>query len=169
MSRHTYPAPCIASDLLRASAGFAICSAPLLIADSPLPVSTMVLAALSVFFALSFVRALILVRTCIEWDDRAVCSHGLRLRRLYWQNVSSLRLSYYSTRRDRSNGWLQLSLAGDGGRLTVDSRLNGFEELVGRAMQAALTNKLCLDPTTRYNFQALGIAADRLGELETAR
>lgn len=169
MKTHAYPRKCVASDLARAGAGLAICAAPLVFADAPLPWLTVILAALAAVFAVSAARALLLARTRVEWDDTGVRSRALRRRRLPWHALNRLKLAYYSTRRDRGAGWLQLSLAGDSARMTFDSRLDDFEALVGHAARAARSNGVPLDAATRYNLQVLGIAAAEPDAMEARR
>ena len=44
-----------------------------------------------------------------------------------------MKLAYYSTRRDRKSGWMQLELGAGGARVRLDSRIAGFDRLVRRA------------------------------------
>ena len=77
---------------------------------------------------------------------------------LGWAALCGFTLDYYSTRRDREGGWMQLTLTdADGVRLRVDSRLTGFSELVARAVGAALDNSVQMTPTTLENLESLGI------------
>ena len=52
--------------------------------------------------------------------------------------LDRLKLSYFSTKRDRSDGWMQLSVGSTGGRMVkVNSSLDGFHDIVERAARAA--------------------------------
>jgi hypothetical protein len=77
-----------------------------------------------------------------------------------------MKLAYYSTRRDRKSGWMQLKLAAGRSRLSLDSRLDGFERLVRHAALAAAGRDLELSEATAANLHALGI---RVPELRVAR
>jgi hypothetical protein len=68
-----------------------------------------------------------------------------------------MKLSYYSTRRDGRGGWMQLKLRAGWSTLRVDSRVQGFPELVIASAKAAEMRGLPLDPATSANLQALGI------------
>ena len=63
---------------------------------------------------------------------------------------------YFSTRRDHREGWLELTLGFDGGRVSVDSRLRGFDQLLDRALVAARANAVELSMATRRNLDWLG-------------
>ncbi|MBM3572175.1 MAG: hypothetical protein FJX52_07405 [Alphaproteobacteria bacterium] len=82
---------------------------------------------------------------------------------LEWPLIRDLRLRYYSTRRDRTQGWMQLRLDGPGGALSFDSHLEGFDDLVRRAAAAARTAGLKLSAATLDNLGALGIDRSGLG------
>jgi hypothetical protein len=73
-----------------------------------------------------------------------------------------MKLAYYSTRRDRKSGWMQLELGAGRTRLSVDSRLDGFERLVRHAVDVAGERNLELSEATAANLQALGIRASDL-------
>ena len=69
-----------------------------------------------------------------------------------------MKLSYFSTKRDRSDGWMQLSLGSTGSRtLRVDSALEGFYDIVERAARAAETAGLPLSVATLANLRSMGI------------
>ena len=70
-----------------------------------------------------------------------------------------LKLSYFSTKRDRSDGWMQLAVRSAGGRaVKVDSSLEGFYDIVERAARAAETTGLQLSLATRANLRSMGIS-----------
>jgi HEAT repeat protein len=68
-----------------------------------------------------------------------------------------MKLAYYSTRRDRKSGWMQLELGAGRARLSLDSRLDGFDRLVRYAAIAAAERGLQPSEATAANLQAMGI------------
>jgi hypothetical protein len=52
---------------------------------------------------------------------------------------------------------MHLKLKGGGVRLSIDSTIGGFEELVEQAARAAAQNGLAPDQNTARNLRALGI------------
>jgi hypothetical protein len=84
-------------------------------------------------------------------------STGLLQASIWWSKLDRMKLSYYSTRRDGRGGWMQLKLRAGWSTLRVDSRVQGFSELVIASAKAAEIRGLPLDPATSANLQALGI------------
>ncbi len=156
MSVHAYPRSAAVADLARVSAGLVLAGLPMLLVNT-VPVVTGLLALTVAIFAayglLSAGRHL----TRIEVDEAGISTHGPVPTALEWRNLKGVKLSYYSTRRDRSGGWLQLSLFDGRRRLNVDSRISGFDNVAVGAAGAVRANGLGLEPATVANFQAIGI------------
>jgi hypothetical protein len=89
--------------------------------------------------------------------DTEIRAHGVFDRTIAWAELDRMRLAYYSTRRDRKSGWMQLELGGSGARLSLDSRIEGFGEVVRRAAEAAADRHLQLSEPTAANLESLGI------------
>ncbi|MCP5368245.1 MAG: PH domain-containing protein [Hyphomicrobiales bacterium] len=150
----------ILSDLARAIAGGAVCGAVLVLATGPVLTALGALgSAVFLWFAAStVVRGMAVV----ELSDGALASRSpLGSRHLDWDDLSGLRLRYFATRRDGARGWYSLKLATPSARLTVDSELDGFADVLARAREAAEDNGLALDSTTAFNLQQWGGAGGR--------
>ena len=119
-----------------------------------------VLTALALLFALFGARGFLRHRMRIRLSDEGLAVEGLRPRRLAWDGLARCALGYYSTRRNRRDGWMQLTLRTPSRSLRVDSQIEGFETIVRRAAGAARARGLSLDPVTIENLRALGIAAE---------
>src|SRR5262249_11190964 len=92
---------------------------------------------------------------------RRSCRRGGRMTRL-----DRLELSYFSTKRDRSGGWMQLTVGSAGGRaVKIDSSLDGFHDVVERAAEAANVTHLPLSRATRADLRAQGMSVS--GQTET--
>lgn len=158
MTRLYYPLSRLWPDYLRAGLGLTICLG-LLLFTAPQSVIFAVLAGLSLL--MTWLGAVTAWRQQIEielgssgitWAGR----WGLGRRRvLPWQAIRKVSLRYYSTRRDRSEGWLRVTIEGNGGTLRADSELIGFPELAGQALAAAERNGVPLDEATRLNASRL--------------
>jgi hypothetical protein len=169
MSLHAYPRSAAAADLVRAGLGCAFALTPFVAASPPPDVAAALLAMLGIFAALGW-RGVLLLFIRIEVGAAGVSVSGLlsgilgpkpTSREVPWRDLRRVKLAYYATRRDGRSGWLQLTLeSADRARLCVDSRLDGFRHLALAAAKVAVANHLALDPPTRSNFQALGIAID---------
>ncbi|WP_051341357.1 hypothetical protein [Azospirillum halopraeferens] len=151
-----YPPASLWGDYARAGAGLAMTALPL----AALEVSSWLavpLAACAVLFALFAARTAQRHLTRVTVDAAGVRADGPLGAAVRWDELRRLRLRFYSTRRDRSQGWMQMTLAGDSGRVKLESTLDGFDAIAARAAAAARRNGLTLDPATVDNLLALGI------------
>jgi len=80
-----------------------------------------------------------------------------RRRVLLWDRLDSLRLRYYSTRRNREGGWMTLTMRAGDVRFAVDSSLDEFEQLAAAAARAAKTRAIALDDSSRANLEVLAL------------
>ncbi len=156
MSQFRYPFDALSGDYVRAGAGTLVCGAPLPFLSDNL-VAMSVLGGLTVLFVYFGWRTYVRQRTEIEVDQESIRASGIIQRRLMWGSLEQVKLSYFSTRRDRRDGWMQLSLRAQEGRLRIDSNIQGFDTLARHAYDAAVAKDLELSHATLGNFQALGI------------
>ncbi len=158
MSDHAYPGSAMLGDYLRAAAGFVPAIAiPVVAAVGP--AASGVAAGFAALFLLFGMRTAVRHATRIVTDQTGLAASGPLAAKIRWAELDRLKLSYYSTRRDRRDGWMQLELRAGRSRLRLDSRIIGFEELVAWAAQAAIARGLELDAVTAANLQALGIGS----------
>jgi hypothetical protein len=155
MTSHAYPANTLAGDYGRAALGFAIVTLPLVTVDLS-PWAMVILASLATLFALFALRTANRHAAEIRLDDRGIASVGWRPARVDWASLESVKLAFYATKRDGSNGWMQLALKGAGRRLTIDSRIAQFETILRAAADAARARGLKVSPATAANFAAYG-------------
>lgn len=158
-SVHAYATAAMAGDYLRSAAG--LVPSGLLLATVPVgAVAAVVLGGFAALFGIFGARTLLRHSTRIEMTPQGVRAIGPWPQAILWSELDRLRLSYYSTRRDRNSGWMQLELGAGRTRLRMDSRIEGFETVVRRAALAAMARGLPLNDSTASNLEALGI---RLG------
>jgi hypothetical protein len=155
-ARIGYPAAAMASDYLRAAAGLGP-TLFILATVSLGDVTTAVLGGLAAIFGAFAVRTALRHGTSLEMDEAGVRATGLSRAVIPWAEFDRVKLAYYSTRRDRKSGWMQLQLGAGRARLSLDSRLDGFEQLARRAALVAAERGLMLSDATAANLQALGI------------
>lgn len=161
MSRHRYPAAALARDYLRAAAGF-ILGVMLIALAQPIPIVQYVLGTIAALFALFGIRTLVRQMSHVEVTDAGIRTAGPLGGAIAWDELESVELRYYSTRRDRRGGWLQLKLRGGGRRLAYDSSLGDFVALARRAAREAQSRGRAIAPETLDNLAAIG-AGDALG------
>jgi hypothetical protein len=155
-ARFIYPASAMVGDYLRAAAGLGP-TLFILATVSLGDVAIAVLGAFAVIFGAFAIRTALRHGTSLEMDAIGLRTSGWRQTFIPWAELDRVKLAYYSTRRDRKSGWMQLQLGAGRARLSVDSRLDGFDRLVRFATVAAAARDLALSEATAANLGALGI------------
>ena len=165
-ARYRYSWRALLPDYAGGGIGVALLLGPLAYARPATPVAW-VMAAAAALFLVYFGRTVCRQLTHIELDETGIRvrgpAWGLLSAALRWEELRSLRLDYYSTRRDPDGrtvqgGWMQLKLRGAGCTIRIDSELEGFLELVRAAVLQARRRGADLDWSTRANLGALGLA-----------
>jgi hypothetical protein len=159
MSGLRYSTTALKGDLVRAGIGFALCVTPLLLVRLE-PWLFFLLAAPAGLFAIFGARTWLRRGIRVTLDDSGVTATGLSTAHLSWDEINHFKLSYFSTRRDRTNGWMQLNLRTPSGRLSIDSNLEGFDEVCDRAFRAAADNDVDLSSASLRNLAELGLVTD---------
>jgi hypothetical protein len=161
-TRHVYPATAMVGDYLRAAAG--LVPTGVVFATEPVgTVAATVLGSFAAVFGIFGLRTVLRHRTSLEMSDTELRAYGALRCRISWAELDRMKLTYYSTRRDRRSGWMQLELSAGGSRVRLDSRIAGFDRLVLRAAEVAATRGVALNEATLDNLQALGIRLPELG------
>jgi len=156
MSVHRYPTSAILADYGRAGVGFALTGGPLMFLQ-PATAFAWCLGGLALVFAAFGARTAVRQLTRYELNDAALEARGPWRRRVVWDELEALRLRFFSTKRDRKEGWMQLDLKARSGRLRVDSTLDDFHLIARRAVEAATRRGIDMPDATRGNLAGLGI------------
>lgn len=153
-----YPRHSLWADYIRALGGVLLCGLPLLL----LPVERWIAVALAAglaVFALFFLRTLLRQRTRYVMSADSLAVDGPLGTVIEWARLDRMQLAYYSTKRDRSGGWMQLAIRSIGSRtVKIDSSLDCFYDIVERTAQAAQSRDLTLSHATRVNLRSMGIS-----------
>lgn len=157
-SEHYYPARELRGDYLRAFAGAAICGLPFFVTPMHI-IAVVILGSLTLLFAGYGTRTWLRTMETVVMDDTGLTAGVLYRRHVAWQQLGQVKLRYFSTRRDRSGGWMQLVLRGNGVSVGIDSEIDGFVDICRVARDAARANGLDLNETTIRNFLAIGLDA----------
>lgn len=155
-TKHVYPASAMIGDYARAAAG--LVPAAVLFGSTPVgSVATVVLGGFAAIFAAFGLRTALRHGTSLEMTEAELRVRGPWSGTIAWNELDRLKLAYYSTRRDRSSGWMQLEIGGGGRRVRLDSRIGGFDQVVRRAAIAAAARRVALSEATVSNLESLGI------------
>ncbi len=167
-SLHAYDAKTLAGDYVRAVCGAAVCLGPLLLLEVAAAMAW-ILAVFGAVFAAFGLRTLVRNLTRVELSDAGIRAIGPAPRAIRWDELSAMKLAFYTTRRRRkddsrtdmraSRDWMELKLGGPRRSIRVESSIGGFEAIVDRAYNAAMDRNLALNDITRANLDALGFAA----------
>lgn len=155
MTVHHYPTKAMMGDYVRAAFGLVLTGTPILLSP-PGSAALYILGPLAALFFIFGTRTWLRHRTVVEADEQKIVVRGLWRSELAWSDLEEAKLNYYSTKRDRSQGWMQLVLRGPRGRLRFDSTLDGFPDVARRAYQTARAKGLELSEASISNFAALG-------------
>ena len=160
-----YAWPSLLPDYAGSGIGVALTLGPLALVHPAAPVAW-VLAAAAALFLVYFGRTLCRQLTHIELDEDGIrvrgSAAGLLSAAIQWEDLRSLRLDYFSTRKDpegrtMDGGWMQLKLRGARHTIRIDSALEGFVRVVRAAAHEAARRGAELDHATRANLGVLGI------------
>ena len=163
MSTHRYPSQALIGDYGRAAVGLALTAGPALAVPSD-SAALWVLLPLALLFTVFGLRTLRRHLARVEVDAVGVSQSDWRRARLDWSQLRTLRVDYFSTRGDRTGGWMQMTLKGPGGpagaSIRLDSALDNFVAIARAAAISARDNGVALSEATRANLGHLGITVD---------
>ena len=124
---------------------------------SPINGIVYVLVPLAVLFGLFAGRTLLRQMTKYEVSDTGLRSSGPIKFAVRWSELANVELRYYSTRRDRGRGWMQLRIKSQKRTIRLDSTLEGFSDIVARAAREAAQRDIAMNEPTLDNLRVLGI------------
>ena len=156
MSKHRYPAHSLRGDYFRAGGGV-IFFGGLVFAGGLDGVVFYILAILTALFALLGWRTWICNATVLTVDKTGIATSGLGYTHLAWQDINQVKLNYFSTRRGRQDGWMELMLTSNGSHIKVDSRIENFHTIAQHVHGTALRRSIELNQVTLANFASLGL------------
>lgn len=149
----------IARAYARCAIGLGATLVPLAVLQPAAPL-TAVLVAVAGLFLVYLARSIAAATRTIVLDAHGIRTEGLFAASVPWEAVQAVRLDYYTTRNDRSGGWIELVVRGPRRSIRIDSRLEGFAAIAERAAREALTRGRALDERTRTHLAVLGIGID---------
>ena len=153
---HRYPTGTVLADYGRAVAGMALTLGPLAVFNV-VPVMVYILGALGALFLVFGLRTVLRHLTRVEVSSEEIRVEGPAGGAIRWRRLDAMSLRYYATRRDKTGGWMQLKIKGEGRAVTLDSTLVGFDDIVRRALRAAEDNGVELESRTLANLPGLGV------------
>ena len=163
MSWHRYQAKSLAGDYVRSGFGL-ICVAVPYFAGGLSGFVGYAFIALALLFIIYGGRTVLRQLSVYELDDSGIRVVTGLPARVAWDELQAMDLRYFSTRRDRQEGWMHLRLTDTEGKIGFDSALDGFDAVVDAAYRASRRAGLALNERTVANLQSLGIGFDPAAE-----
>jgi hypothetical protein len=157
---HRWPVRALSGDIIRGAVACGVALFFLLL----IPIASIVffiVLALGVVFGLYLASTLSRLRSTIEVDEQGVRLSGglLGTKSVKWRELRRFELRYFSLKRDRTEGWMDLKLQGSGQTIAIDDRLDRFHEVLARAWEAARAADVGVSEATHANLIAAGIIA----------
>jgi hypothetical protein len=159
MSVHRYPLPTLMGDYIRAGLGVLATVAMSMFLDLGAAgvITLLIIGGVSLFFLL---RTVDRNRTVISLDDDAISLTGFRGAKLAWSDLARMTLAYYTVKRDKSDGWMEITLKDAKATIKLDSRLENFGAIVIKAAKVARARRIPLNQITLSNLKALNITGE---------
>ena len=152
-----YPMNALRGDYLRGAIGLFV-TVGLLIAATKITIFQYLFAAGAVLFLGFFLRTAQRHLTTFSFSNDTFQANGPLGKNISLPAVIDIRLRYFSTRKDRTGegGWFELTIRDPKSKISVDSTINGFEQIMQRCVNTIHQNKLTPSETTIENFSSAG-------------
>jgi hypothetical protein len=160
-----YPPQVVAAGYGRSAFGLSISLGPLLFLQPTAWMIPVLIAGGALFLVYT---ATVVARhtACFALGDSGIEARGLFGGAIAWSELRSVELNYYSTRNDRSNGWIELVARGARSVIRIESVIDGFPAIAERIAREALKHNVPLDERTRMHLTTIGIDAGALLDLD---
>ena len=161
-NKFRYSRRSLMGDFVRASIGQLFFGLPMIFADLG-PIMFGIFGVFALFFFAYGIHVLKQKWTTFEFDKNGVTQRGIIKKRLRWDRLTSIKLCYFTTSKDRpqtgtvldKGSWMELTVEADSQKLKFDSALEGFTQIAFEIEAKANMLNLEIDPSTLANFQAL--------------
>ena len=155
---YRWPRNAIRGDFLRGGIGFAASLLFFILVGGVTSPIGILLGLLAVVFGLFLDQAFLRANTAIKLLPEGLAVAGFFGTTLVrWDALDLFVLRYYTLRRDKQAGWLDLKLGSGSAKITIDDRFDGFRPILERAWQAARVRDIGISSSTYANLTAAGL------------
>ncbi|MGB0551030.1 MAG: hypothetical protein ACPGQV_00410 [Alphaproteobacteria bacterium] len=168
MTGYRYPLASLRGDYIQAGVGTTITGA-LMISAFSTPVMFFFIGPLFALFAGFGVKTWLKHLTMIEIEPDGLKIYGLRRRRVDWSSVTGAKLRFFTIKRDRDAGWMELTLLTNSRKIKIESTIDGFNEIAEAVARIVESKDIKIDVTSVENFNAIGIQTKSPGLPEAAK
>ena len=161
MTDFKYPIGSLRGDYLRAAIGLFV-TVGLLVAATKITIFQYLFAAGAIRFLGFFLRTAQRHLTVFRITTGALYAKGPFGKTIQLSAVTDIRLRYFSTMKDRNGkgGWFELTLKSSTNKISIDSTITGFEQIMRTCINIIHENKLNLSETTVENFSSAGFVLE---------
>jgi hypothetical protein len=158
VSVHRWPTPSLTGDLMRGVLATGIAFLFLLVT----PIGSIMFwgaLGLTILFALYLMTSVSRITNVVEVDDEGIKLSGgfFGSRAIRWAQLKKFELRYFPLNRERTRGWMDLKLTGEGQTIAIDDRLDRFGDVLARAWAGARAADIGISDATHHNLIAAGI------------
>ena len=157
MFTYKYSRKSISGDYIRAIIGLII-TGGLLLAATKITIFQYIFAGGALLFFGFLLRTFLRQFSSFVVTKQGLTRVGLFKRSLSWDQLNNVTLKYFSTRRDRKAGWYQLTLSDGTVKITIDSELMGFDNVMKICSDAVVQKRITVSETTSENFASSGFS-----------
>jgi len=158
-----YSRKSISGDYIRATIGLII-TAGLLLAATQITIFQYIFAAGAILFFGFLLRTFLRQFSSFIVTKTNIERVGLFKSSLSWNNLNNVTLKYFATRRDRKDGWYQLTLSDGIIKITIDSELMGFDNIMKICSDTVIQKRITVSETTSDNFTSSGFSLTGSGQ-----
>ena len=168
MDGYRYPITELRGDYFRAGAGMVFFGV-LLIGASSIPFWFVVIGSIFLLFLGFGVQTWSRHMTQIQIEPDGLRFYGLRRHEISWDDLTSAKLRFFTVKRDRDAGWMELTLFKGKAKTKIDSRLEGFNDIAAAVAKRVEEKGVVIDENSVENFNALGIQTKSPGLPDAAK
>mgnify|MGYP004000567467 FL=1 len=161
MKSFKYPTCSLRGDYLRATVGLLV-TVGLLIAATKITIFQYLFAAGAILFLGFFLRTAQRHLTVFHIANGTLYAQGPFGSSIQLCSVTDIQLRYFSTRKDRNGegGWFELTIKCSKSKISIDSTITGFEQIMQTCKNIIQENKLTPSETTVDNFSSAGFGLE---------
>jgi hypothetical protein len=154
---YRWPRTAMIADYWRSGVGFSV-SFLIALFVPVVSLAFLFFAVLAVIFGLYLAQTVLRANTTLRLDPDGLSVSGVfGTTMIRWDALDHFALRYYTLRRDKEAGWLDLKLRSPAASISLDDRVGGFRAILDRAWEAARARDIGISSSTYANLTAAGL------------
>ena len=156
MTEHRYSFTKLKNSYIRAFLGLAICLSPYYFGAEIIGIVAFLLG-LGFVFLFYGLRTFLWQNLRVTIDEKKIMVNLPFPKTIYWDTVSNVTVSCFSSWRGSNMSWTQLCIFGINKKMCFESSLSDFDGILEKVVSVAKVNNLVLKPSTLINLEASNI------------